>query len=159
MVTMPYRKPTPRNKILVDPLPKKQRGKTADKSESNRVTAKPFPEALLQRKKRPTSGEWANNIVVNFVDPLVSETTAKSANTQIVKLLKQSRKPATKMLIPARLMKHAVDTFGSEKDARTWLSIQCGALNNQTPSAFLRSTGDSAEVERILTCIDYGMIA
>jgi uncharacterized protein (DUF2384 family) len=56
-------------------------------------------------------------------------------------------------------MNHAVDTFGCEKVARLWLSIQCGALDNQTPAAFLQTTRNSAEVERILGCIDHGIIA
>jgi len=59
----------------------------------------------------------------------------------------------------SRLMKHAIETFGSEQAAREWLSIECGALNNRSPSEFINNTGNVAEVERILNCIDYGMIA
>ncbi len=57
------------------------------------------------------------------------------------------------------LMKHATETFGSEEVALEWLSIECGALNNETPAGFIKKTGNEAEVERILNCIDYGMIA
>ncbi len=57
------------------------------------------------------------------------------------------------------LMKHAIETFGSEKAAREWMSVECGALNNKTPAEFIKSTGDVAEVDRILGCIDYGIIA
>ncbi len=60
--------------------------------------------------------------------------------------------------VSPRLLAHAVDTFGSERSARSWLSSECGALNNQTPFDVFR-TGDVAEVERILDCIDYGMLA
>jgi len=59
----------------------------------------------------------------------------------------------------SKLMEHAIDTFGSEETAREWLSIECGALNNQSPNNFIRGTGNLAEVDRILTCLDYGMIA
>jgi uncharacterized protein (DUF2384 family) len=58
-----------------------------------------------------------------------------------------------------KLRNHAIETFGSEKAAEEWLTSECGALNNQTPLDFIRMTGNHAEVERILGCIDYGMIA
>lgn len=53
---------------------------------------------------------------------------------------------------------HAVETFGSERIARNWLSGACGALNNRTPLQVIQGEGE-AEVERILDCIDYGMLA
>jgi uncharacterized protein (DUF2384 family) len=60
---------------------------------------------------------------------------------------------------PSNLLKHAIETFGSEKMALIWLVSECGVLNNETPTAFIEQTGNEAEVERILGCIDYGMIA
>lgn len=56
------------------------------------------------------------------------------------------------------LFSHAVDTFGSDSIARQWFSIQCGAMDNRTPLQLVES-GQAAEVERILDCIDYGMLA
>ncbi len=59
----------------------------------------------------------------------------------------------------SNLMNHAIETFGPDRAAGEWLSIECGALNNQAPADFLKNTGNEAEVERILGYIDYGMIA
>jgi len=39
------------------------------------------------------------------------------------------------------------------------LSTECGALNDKTLADILQSTGNSSEVERMLNCIEYGMIA
>jgi hypothetical protein len=58
-----------------------------------------------------------------------------------------------------KLMEHAIETFGSKEVARQWLSSQCGVLNNESPNNFIIRTGNVAEIDRILTCIDYGMIA
>lgn len=57
------------------------------------------------------------------------------------------------------LLAHLLDTFGSEPTARDWLSSECGALNNRTPLEVIRAEGNELEVERVLTCIDYGMFA
>lgn len=62
-------------------------------------------------------------------------------------------------LVSVDLLAHAVDTFGSEKNARAWLSSECGALDRQTPLQVIARDGNSKEVERILDCIDYGMFA
>ena len=59
----------------------------------------------------------------------------------------------------SKVMAHAIEAFGSEAVAREWLSSECDALNNQTPTGFIKRTGNEAEVERILGCIDHGMIA
>ncbi len=61
--------------------------------------------------------------------------------------------------IISTLIRHASETFGSKRVAAEWFHIECGALNNETPAAFLKKTGNVAEIERILNCIDYGMIA
>ncbi len=57
------------------------------------------------------------------------------------------------------LFAHAVEIFGSGTAARKWLSGAGGSLNNRTPFEVFRACGNEAEVERILHCIDYGMIA
>jgi uncharacterized protein (DUF2384 family) len=59
----------------------------------------------------------------------------------------------------ACLMANSTETFGSEKVAREWLSLECGALNHRPPLDFISDGGNVAEVERILNCLDYGMIA
>ncbi len=56
-------------------------------------------------------------------------------------------------------MANSTETFGSEKVAREWLSLECGALNHRPPLDFISDGGNVAEVERILNCLDYGMIA
>jgi uncharacterized protein (DUF2384 family) len=56
------------------------------------------------------------------------------------------------------LMAHAVDTFGSERKALNWFSVECGDLKNQSPLSVILS-GNHSEVERILDCIDHGMLA
>lgn len=61
--------------------------------------------------------------------------------------------------VTSQLMSRAIETFGSEQAAREWLSLECGDLDNRTPAAFIKITGNEGEVERILGCIDYGMIA
>jgi RNA polymerase sigma-70 factor, ECF subfamily len=69
---------------------------------------------------------------------------------------KSTKEPAH---LNPNLLAHAVETFGSERAAQAWLSSECGALNNRTPLEVIQSGGDDAEVERILACIAYGMIA
>jgi len=59
----------------------------------------------------------------------------------------------------ASLLGHAVETFGTEQTARKWLSSECGALGNRTPLQMIQGEDNEAEVDRILDCIDYGMLA
>jgi hypothetical protein len=66
---------------------------------------------------------------------------------------------ATAKFTTSKVMAHAIETFGSEAVAREWLTSECGALNNQAPTDFIKRTGNEAEVERILGCIDHGMLA
>ena len=61
--------------------------------------------------------------------------------------------------LSASLLAHVVETFGTEQTARRWLISECGALNNRTPLHVIEDTGDYTTVERVLDCIDYGMIA
>lgn len=69
--------------------------------------------------------------------------------------------PDTQRIIglPARVVNHAIETFGSEEVAERWLSSECGALNNEAPADVIANTGSDTEVQRILDCIDHGMIA
>ena len=134
MVVMPSRKPT--SQIVTEPLQRQTRGKTVGKTKSRVGRAKTI--SLDGNTGEMRVGKPAKAFHLKF---------------------NKAKRTETAFTIPARLMKHAVDTFGSEKVARVWLSTECGVLNNQTPAAFLQSTGNSAEVERILGCIDYGMIA
>ena len=69
------------------------------------------------------------------------------------------RSSKKRVAISPGLLAHAVATFGSERAAQAWLSSECGALNNRTPLGVIRADGTEAEVERILDCIDYGMLA
>jgi DNA-binding NtrC family response regulator len=61
--------------------------------------------------------------------------------------------------IPGSLWAHALQTFGSAALAMEWFLAECGALDNQTPIDIVRGEGGMREVDRILGCIDYGMIA
>lgn len=58
-----------------------------------------------------------------------------------------------------RIWDHAVDTFGSDFSAAEWMLAECGALDNRHPIVILRDEAGMLEVDRILGCIDYGMIA
>lgn len=53
---------------------------------------------------------------------------------------------------------HAIETFGND-GAILWLNSGCGALNNCRPVDLLATPEGEEEVDRILTCIDHGMIA
>ena len=57
------------------------------------------------------------------------------------------------------LWSHALKTFGSASLAREWFSTACGALDNRAPVNVLKREGGAREIDRILGCIDYGMIA
>lgn len=61
--------------------------------------------------------------------------------------------------IPKLLWRHALDTFGSSERAMEWFQTACGDLDNRAPIAVLDAHGGKQEVERILGCIDHGMIA
>ena len=61
--------------------------------------------------------------------------------------------------VSMRLLVHAAETFGSEQAAQKWLMSECGALNKRTPLQSIEDAGDDPKVERVLDCIDHGMIA
>jgi hypothetical protein len=102
--------------------------------------------ALLALQEEPKSGTPANR---NSTGPSKGDKPA-AARTRLVKRSE---------LVGASLLAHAVETFGSERIARKWLSSECGALHNRTPLQVIQSEGNETEVERILDCIDYGMLA
>lgn len=61
--------------------------------------------------------------------------------------------------IPKSLWAHALKTFGSASLATEWFSARCGALGNRAPIDTISYKNGRAEIDRILGCIDYGMIA
>lgn len=61
--------------------------------------------------------------------------------------------------IPKPLWAHALETFGSPSLAMQWFLVDCGALDNRAPIDLIPDTEGRREVDRILGCIDYGMIA
>lgn len=56
------------------------------------------------------------------------------------------------------LLAHASETFGSEAAAWEWLKMTCGAMQNRSPWDLIQQDNEG-EVDRILHCIDHGMIA
>jgi uncharacterized protein (DUF2384 family) len=61
--------------------------------------------------------------------------------------------------IPEFVWAHALRTFGSASLAAEWFEAECGALGNRSPIDTMNDDGGGREVDRILGCIDYGMIA
>ena len=61
--------------------------------------------------------------------------------------------------IPELVWAHAHRTFGSASLAAEWFLAECGALGNRPPVDTIGDDGGALEIERILGCIDYGMIA
>jgi hypothetical protein len=104
--------------------------------------------ALLPENSSALPLRIGDRILVDRMDKSVNGRSAKKPLQQRMSGAKQSP-----------LMKHAIETFGSEEAAEEWMSIECGALNNESPANFIHKTGNVAEVDRILGCIDYGMIA
>lgn len=155
---MPSRTPT--SKIVIKTLRKQTRGKAVGKTKSGVGRAKTISldgHRVDLRAGKPIQGF---RLKYDKAKIAAARSKRKQERTRALHLkYNKAKRTETALTIPAHLMKHAVDTFGSEKIARIWLSTECGVLNNQTPAAFLQSTRNSAEVERILGCIDYGMIA
>jgi len=61
--------------------------------------------------------------------------------------------------IPEFVWAHALRTFGSASLAADWFVAECGALGNRPPIDTMNDDGGGREIDRILGCIDYGMIA
>lgn len=99
------------------------------------------------------------------VKALFSSLTTKRSGSEFVEMSSAGARheaPGSTMRqasLSPELIAHAVETFGSDEAARAWLSSDCGALNNRTPLEVIQSDRNEAEVERILDCIDYGMLA
>jgi putative toxin-antitoxin system antitoxin component (TIGR02293 family) len=61
--------------------------------------------------------------------------------------------------IPSALMAHAVDTFGDPAKARAWLTTANPVLSNLQPIEIANSSEGAAQVEEVLTRIDYGIFS
>jgi putative toxin-antitoxin system antitoxin component (TIGR02293 family) len=53
----------------------------------------------------------------------------------------------------------ALDTFGDEQKAKSWLTTPNPVLNNQEPVQLARTADGARRVEEVLTRIDYGMFS
>jgi putative toxin-antitoxin system antitoxin component (TIGR02293 family) len=61
--------------------------------------------------------------------------------------------------LPPSVMAHALDTFGEEKKAKSWLTTPNPVLDNQEPLQLARTADGARRVEEVLTRIDYGMFS
>jgi uncharacterized protein (DUF2384 family) len=61
--------------------------------------------------------------------------------------------------IPEFVWAHALRMFGSASSAADWFVAECGALGNRSPIDTVSDDGGGREIDRILGCIDYRMIA
>lgn len=61
--------------------------------------------------------------------------------------------------IPPALMAHAVDTFGDPAKARAWLTTPNPVLSNLQPIEIANTSKGAAQVEEVLTHIDYGIFS
>ena len=62
-------------------------------------------------------------------------------------------------IIPGAVWRHALETFGTAASATEWFTSGCGAMNNRQPIHRIADEDGPMEVDRILGCIDHGMIA
>ncbi len=61
--------------------------------------------------------------------------------------------------LPPSILAHALDTFGDETKAKSWLTTPNPVLNNEEPVQLARTTEGARRVEEVLTRIDYGMFS
>ncbi len=61
--------------------------------------------------------------------------------------------------LPPSVMAHALDTFGDEKRAKSWLTTPNPVLNDQEPVQLARTADGARRVEEVLTRIDYGLFS
>ena len=61
--------------------------------------------------------------------------------------------------IPRALMAHAVDTFGDPVKARAWLTTPNPVLSNVQPLELAYTSEGAAQVDEVLTRIDYGIFS
>ena len=70
---------------------------------------------------------------------------------------KLTRDESDKVLRFARLMSHAVSIFGSEDNARQWLSSPQRGLGGSVPLDYAETEVGAREVESLLGRIEYGV--
>jgi len=68
-----------------------------------------------------------------------------------------SAQESDRMVRVARVMAHAIDTFGTEQKASIWLRTPNLVLMNQVPLDLLDTDAGIHEVETVLGRIDYGV--
>ena len=61
--------------------------------------------------------------------------------------------------IPPALLAHAVDTFGDPAKARAWLTTPNPVLSHLQPIEIANTSEGAAQVEEVLTRIDYGIFS
>jgi len=61
--------------------------------------------------------------------------------------------------VPPTLMAHALDTFGDEHRAKSWLTTPNPVLNNLEPVEIAQTPDGARRVEEVLIRIDYGMFS
>jgi|HubBroStandDraft_1064217.scaffolds.fasta_scaffold21178_3 putative toxin-antitoxin system antitoxin component (TIGR02293 family) len=61
--------------------------------------------------------------------------------------------------VPGALMAHALDTFGNDRKAKSWLVTPNPALDNRPPIGLVDTAEGVREVDEVLTRIDYGMFS
>lgn len=61
--------------------------------------------------------------------------------------------------IPPALMAHALDTFGDPVKARAWLATPNPVLSNAQPMEIAKTPEGAAQVDEVLTRIDYGIFS
>jgi putative toxin-antitoxin system antitoxin component (TIGR02293 family) len=62
-------------------------------------------------------------------------------------------------VLPRVLMAHALDTFGDERKARSWLTTPNPVLDDREPFDLAQTPEGARRVEEILTRIDYGIFS
>ena len=60
---------------------------------------------------------------------------------------------------PDRIDAHALDTFGDPAKARAWLTTPNPVLRNVQPIEVARTSEGAAQVDEVLTRIDYGIFS
>jgi len=94
-------------------------------------------------------------------DTLNSERRRHSAHADeklVTQRVNRSKIAQVRRDVPKALWAHALETFGSASLASDWFIAECGALQNRPPIDIVGDLGGSQEIDRILGCLDYGMI-
>jgi putative toxin-antitoxin system antitoxin component (TIGR02293 family) len=61
--------------------------------------------------------------------------------------------------VPGALMAHALDTFGNDRKAKSWLVTPNPALDNRPPIGLVDTAKGVRQVDEVLTRIDYGIFS